>query len=129
MADRPEIRVFKQGEVLLHEGDTFKEAYLLRTGFVTAYSDSSGNRVALGTRMAGEFVGEMALYDDSCCSATVEAGEDLEAEVITREHFEALLSETPPLIVDMMAQVMDSLRNTDDLVSMYASISQGEPDA
>lgn len=116
-----EIRIFEAGSDMFVEGDSGDEAYLIRSGFVTAWHNESGERIALGTRTEGEIVGEMALIDDQPRSATVTAQERVEAQVITRAQFTALMNESPQVLTIILRQMIESLRSSNDLVAMYAS--------
>ena len=116
-----EKRTFKQGEHLFEEGESGTEAYLIQDGFVTIWREQDGQKISLATRGEGEIVGEMALIDDTVRSATVTAGSDVEADVITRPVLVSILDKAPPVLSTILHQLLESLRTSNDLLSMYAA--------
>ena len=116
-----EKRTFKQGESLFKEGESGREAYLIQNGFVSIWREQDGQQVSLATRGEGEIVGEMALIDDTVRSATVTAGSEVEADVITREVLLGILDQSPPVLSVILHQLLESLRSSNDLLAMYAT--------
>lgn len=76
---------FTPGEIIIHEGDTNKTLYILRSGKVEIISsDRNGEKVVLAAlyggdnllvQYGGDFFGEMSLFDFEPRSATVIAAE------------------------------------------------------
>mgnify|MGYP001588641977 CR=1 FL=1 len=116
-----EKKTFKQGEDLFKEGEQGREAYLIQNGFVSIWREQDGQKVSLATRGEGEIVGEMALIDDTVRSATVTAGSEVEADVITREVLLGFLDQSPPVLSVILHQLLESLRSSNDLLAMYAT--------
>ena len=79
------------GKVLCSEGQTGQEFFVI----VEGKSDvtSKGKRVA--TRGDGDFVGEIALLEDTKRTATVTAKTPLRLFVLTRQDFRRLVNENP----------------------------------
>jgi len=116
-----EKKTFKQGENLFKEGEQGREAYLIQNGFVSIWREQDGQKVSLATRGDGEIVGEMALIDETVRSATVTAGSEVEADVITREVLLSFLEQAPPVLSTILHQLLESLRSSNDLLAMYAA--------
>ena len=116
-----EIRTLANGEELFKEGDAGNEAYLITDGYVAIWRTEGDTRIDLGTRAEGEIVGEMSLIDTSDRSATVTAGSELVVEVITRDSMDAMLAGSPELLRTILHQFMESLRNGNEMISMYGS--------
>lgn len=115
------IRKFNAGEFIFREGETGVEAYLIKSGHVSIWTEREGERVHLAVRDEGEIVGEMSLLDETACSASVTAESDVELEIITREDLERMLAGAPALLSQIMHQLMESMRNANELVSMYSA--------
>lgn len=115
------IKKLEAGQFIFREGEVGREAYLIRSGHVAIWTERGGERVHLAVRDEGEIVGEMSLLDETACSASVTAESDVELEVITREDLEGMLEGAPAVLSTIMHQLMESLRNSNDLVSMYSS--------
>ena len=79
------------GEVLCREGETGHEFFVIVEGKTDV--TSKGKRVA--TRGNGDFVGEIALLEDTKPTATVTAKTPLRLFVLTRQDFRRLVNENP----------------------------------
>ena len=79
------------GKVLCREGETGQEFFVIVEG--KADVTSKGKRVA--TRGDGDFVGEIALLEDTKRTATVTAKTPLRLFVLTRQDFRRLVNENP----------------------------------
>jgi CRP/FNR family cyclic AMP-dependent transcriptional regulator len=79
------------GTALCTEGDTGHEFFVIVDGKVEVTRD--GKRVTM--RGGGEFVGEIALLENTTRTATVKAKTPLRVFVLTRKDFRALLDANP----------------------------------
>jgi CRP/FNR family transcriptional regulator, cyclic AMP receptor protein len=79
------------GEVLCKEGDTGKEFFVIVEGETEV--TTNGKNVA--ARSGGDFVGEIALLEDTNRTATVTAKTPLRVFVLTREDFRSLVRDNP----------------------------------
>lgn len=79
------------GKVLCKEGESGREFFVLIEG--TAEVRRKGKRVA--TRGAGDFVGEIALLEQTPRMATVTAKTPLRFFVLTRQAFRHLIDQNP----------------------------------
>jgi CRP/FNR family cyclic AMP-dependent transcriptional regulator len=79
------------GEVLCKEGDTGREFFVIVDGEIGV--TSNGRKVA--QRGRGDFVGEIALLEDTTRTATVTAKTPLRVFVLTREDFRKLVRDNP----------------------------------
>jgi CRP-like cAMP-binding protein len=79
------------GEVLCREGDTGQEFFVI----VDGTTEVSVKGKTLGERGGGEFVGEIALLEDTKRTATVRAKTPLRVFVLARQDFRRLVDENP----------------------------------
>ena len=79
------------GEVLCREGDTGQEFFVIVDGEIDI--TSKGKPVA--ARGGGDFVGEIALLEDTKRTATVTAKTPLRVFVLTRQDFRRLVDANP----------------------------------
>lgn len=108
---KQEKKIFTSGQFLMKEGDDAEEAYLITKGKVQVFRQGDGNyKVALGTLMEGDIVGEMALITDGKRSASVEALEDTETAVLTKDLLSRNLNKLPPYIEKMVSTLTRRLR-------------------
>lgn len=90
------VRHLKAGEVLIKEGDTSQQIYIVKKGLLRATRrDSSGAPRLLGEIREGEFVGEMAYFNEEARMATVEAVNDSELVEIQPAVFEKVIYQRP----------------------------------
>ncbi len=115
------VKTFAAGKVLIREGETGKEAYLIKSGLVSITRVENGKIVNLATRSEGAVVGEMSLIDETVSSATVTAEHDTVVEVIRQEDLESMVAASPRELQIILSQLFESLRTANDLVGMYAS--------
>src|SRR2546425_9829065 len=95
-AARLDERTLKQGQVLFREGDPGEEMFVVQKG-TTIISKVVSGRVeqVLARATAGDFFGEMSLFDRSPRSA-IQAETDVALLVLDREHLNLLIEGNPP---------------------------------
>jgi CRP/FNR family cyclic AMP-dependent transcriptional regulator len=91
LARRSEDLELDAGTVLCKEGEIGQEFFVIVEGEVDV--KRKGRR--LGTRGAGDFIGEIALLEDMERTATVTAKTPLRVFVLTRPTFQHLVNENP----------------------------------
>jgi CRP/FNR family cyclic AMP-dependent transcriptional regulator len=79
------------GHVLTKEGDTGQEFFVI----VEGKTEVKARGKSLGDRGAGEFIGEIALLEDTKRTATVTAKTPLRLFVLTRQDFRRLVDQNP----------------------------------
>jgi CRP-like cAMP-binding protein len=90
------VRHLRAGEILIQEGDTSQQIYIVKKGLLRATRrDSTGAPRLLGEIREGEFVGEMAYFNEEARMATVEAVQDSELIEIQPAVFEKVIYQRP----------------------------------
>lgn len=79
------------GDVLCTEGDIGREFFVILDGETQVTAKGKD----LGARGSGDFIGEIALLQDTTRTATVTAKTPLRVFVLTREDFRSLVRENP----------------------------------
>ncbi|OIP40289.1 MAG: hypothetical protein AUK47_08805 [Deltaproteobacteria bacterium CG2_30_63_29] len=97
-------RHFKTGEVIINEGESGEELYLLIRGTC----DVVAGDIKLATIKTGHPFGELSLVDNQPRSATVSAAEDCGVLVIRRADFE-MLTQSGPLATKLLWNVINDL--------------------
>jgi CRP/FNR family transcriptional regulator, cyclic AMP receptor protein len=95
-AARLKERSLKAGQILFREGDPGEEMFVVRAG-TTIISKVVSGRVeqVLARASAGDFFGEMSLFDRSPRSATIQAETEVAVLVLDRDNLN-LLNEVNP---------------------------------
>jgi CRP/FNR family transcriptional regulator, cyclic AMP receptor protein len=115
LARRSEDMELDAGTVLCREGDVGQEFFVILEGQVEI--KRKGKRI--GTRGAGDFIGEIALLEDIKRTATVTAKTPLHVFVLTRPAFQHLVNEHPAVerkVLRTLARRLAAL-STDPAVS------------
>jgi CRP/FNR family transcriptional regulator len=115
-------RTLKRGQVLIREGDVGDEMFLLRQGSMVISKSVTGRVEQVLARIGpGDFFGEMALFDRSPRSATVNSESDSALLVLDREGLRRLTEESPraaAAFFHALVQVfIERLRASGDLVA------------
>ena len=106
--------VFQPGQVIFREGDTSQEAYRIVRGRVEISILADGKPVILAQLGEGDIFGEMAMVDERPRSASAQALEVSECEVLTPENFNDLVLQRPEVLIPYMASFFERLRTAND---------------
>lgn len=119
-------QTYERGQVVVHEGDRSRVAYLLLRGCVKVLSTSStGNSVMLAVRLAGDLVGELAALDGQPRSATLLSAARTTVRAIGHQEFNAHLNRSS-LVADAVHRgVVAKLRQSTRLRSDVNSAGGG----
>jgi SulP family sulfate permease len=103
-------REFAPGEVLMRQGDPSPGIYLIRSGRATVLLDGlDGKAKRLRTLLGGTVLGEISLYRDEPCTATVVADDYSEVLHLTPDRFADLCRSDPRLAAELHAFVARAL--------------------
>ncbi len=89
------LKQFDANEEIFKEGDSGDSLHLIRSGSVTVSKNIGGKNTTLAYLPAGNYIGEMALLNDSPRSATVISAVSTETIVVDGSRFRSLLSRNP----------------------------------
>ena len=92
--------VFQPGQMIFREGDTTQEAYRILKGRVEISIAGEGKAVILAQLGEGDIFGEMAMVDERPRSASAQALEVTECEVLTAENFNEAVLQRPEILTD-----------------------------
>ncbi|MDA0340822.1 MAG: cyclic nucleotide-binding domain-containing protein [Proteobacteria bacterium] len=103
------IESFSAGDVVIQEGETSNDVYLIRSGSMMVSRRIGGRDVVLSYIPAGNYVGEMAMLTEAPRSATVKATVASETIRIDAGAFKRLLEREPVLKREIEARFQDRL--------------------
>jgi len=111
-----ERRFIPKGAVIVKQGEDATSAFLIQSGAVVVYTENEAKdaRIELARLGIGQIFGEMALIFDEKRSATVEATEDCNLIVITRQALQYKLFRSDPTVkalVEMLSRRVISANN------------------
>ncbi len=97
LRERVDIRSYKLGEVVFHQGDAGDRMYLVYSGKVRVLRAEDGGEVPLNTLYPGEHFGEMALVSGQARNATIRAAADSTLIAVPADAVSDLLTESAEL--------------------------------
>ena len=103
---------YHKGDRIFRTGDGATSAYLIQAGSVDIIIGQGDNEMVVGTLVAGEIFGEMALLDDAPRSAAAVARESTTCVLITRTDFQKRVDKADPFIRAMLLLLTKRLRDT-----------------
>ena len=106
-------RTYGANVTLVHQADEAGPVVVLLGGRVKVAISQAGREAILGVAGPGELVGELAAIDDSPRSTTVTTLEPVEALVVRRSDFSALLERRPGIALVILRTVARRLRYAD----------------
>jgi diguanylate cyclase len=111
MGDHRFSRELRQGEQLFASGDAADCAYIVESGRLEVTVEGAGGREVLATVGPGAILGEMALLDEGCRTATVTAVERSQLRVLTRAYLGERLQLADPLLRHILQLVVGRYRD------------------
>jgi Fe-S-cluster-containing hydrogenase component 2/CRP-like cAMP-binding protein/thioredoxin reductase len=107
--ENAEIRYYKPGQELFHEGAADDGVYLVRKGSVTVARQISGRDVIVAYVAAGNYVGEMAFLNSAPRNATIKAAINTEVIWMDSSRFRKMLDAAPELRADVEQRLLTRL--------------------
>jgi CRP-like cAMP-binding protein len=117
---------YSAGDVIFRQGDAAGDMYLIRSGKVAVSLLDGGTSTTLATLKAGDFFGEMSLFDGKPRSATVTALDDVAVEAISKDNLSAQVDDT---VWNLLVRLSGRIRAADDSLGESASADASRRDA
>ncbi|MEO7941072.1 MAG: cyclic nucleotide-binding domain-containing protein, partial [Burkholderiaceae bacterium] len=110
LASRGDLRRYRKGTIVIHEGDVGDSLFIVLTGRVKVYcTDSNDKEITFGIFGGGEHFGEMAL-DGGPRSASVITLEPTLCSVVHRPALMQFIGERPEFAIELLSRVIQRLR-------------------
>jgi CRP/FNR family cyclic AMP-dependent transcriptional regulator len=120
------IRPYAAGETILREDEPGDLFFVIIRGQVKVFVDSEhGREVVLTHLQAGDFFGEMALFDNETRSASVSALTASDLVVLRRKDFLAVLEEEFPIARRILTTLSARLRRANDMIESLVLLDVG----
>jgi CRP-like cAMP-binding protein len=104
-------KVYRDGEVIVHQGDLGDGMYVVQSGEVEVFLNTEVGEQQLAILQAGDFFGEMAVFVREVRSATVRAKGEARALKIDKKTLLRRIKEDPLLAVKFMETLSQRIRN------------------
>jgi HEAT repeat protein len=109
------------GEVIFRQGDVSHDLYLIVSGKVTIVKQHDGADHPLVTLSAGDYFGDMAIFEDRPRSAGAIADEDGVLLVLGPERFRDIILQEPAISFEIFRELSARLRRFDQDTSEAAA--------
>jgi cGMP-dependent protein kinase 2 len=129
-----QLKTLKAGDVLIEEGETGDDIFVIRSGSMVVEKTIGGKKVFLSYVPAGSYVGEMSLFDEGRRNATVRATVRTEAIVLPGPLFKEWLAADPTVSKRVQEQtavrrevngfVEAQKASYSSVVDMYTSVAE-----
>ena len=111
---------FQPGEVVIKRGEMGETMYLLIKGEVSVHiGDTSGNEIEVDRIKAGDYFGEMALFEDVPRSATIRTETESRLLVLHKQEFNEIVREYPQIALTICKVLSSRIR------TLHEKIKQG----
>ncbi|HET9837154.1 MAG TPA: DUF1003 domain-containing protein, partial [Candidatus Angelobacter sp.] len=122
LAEMMNARGFKQGATVFHYGDPGGEIFIIRSGRVELYVESTeGEKIVLSENEPGDVIGELSFLDGGPRTATAVASEDTQLLVLDRIRLLDFIDKHPHAAMDVLTVIGRRLRATDELLRTQVS--------
>lgn len=116
-------RVFDASELIFHQGDTGATCHIIVEGQVRVYVvGEDGRELSLNILGAGELIGEMALFEESSRSASIETLTETHTLELDRGTLLRCLRRSPALALELLRALSSRLRNTTEDAERLTSL-------
>jgi len=115
-------KTYSKKNIVFHEGDYGDALYVIKNGRIKiAKVAIDGREKTLTILKAGDFFGEMAIFDDMPRSATAESMDnDVRLLSINKNDFERLIIENPSIAIRIMKDLTRRIRQVNEQVQDLA---------
>jgi CRP-like cAMP-binding protein len=111
-------KIYKDTEVIIKQGDQGDCMYVIQEGLVEVVNETDRGEVQLALRGAGEFVGEMAIFESEVRSATVRALGEARVLTIDKKNLLRRIHEDPLLAFQLVQTMSKRIRELSNEVSL-----------
>lgn len=103
-------KTYKDGEVIVRQGEVGNCMYVIQSGQVEVLGEQEGKSARLAVLGEKDFFGEMAIFDHSIRSATVRALGEVRLLTVDKRTFLRRIQEDPALAFRIMEHICDRLK-------------------
>jgi len=103
-------RTYRNGEIIVRQGEAGDCMYVIQEGEVEVIQRHGDTDVELGTMSAGDFFGEMALFQNATRAASVRARGDVRVMTIDKKTLLRRVKEDPLLAYNLVQTMSNRIR-------------------
>ncbi len=122
-------KVYKDGEVIIRQGDVGDCMYVIQDGQAEVILESDEQEIQLDIHGPGVFFGEMAIFDRDVRSATVRALGDVSVLTVDKKNLMRRIHEDPALAFRLVETMSLRIRELVDKVGQLEKDGKDNPAA
>lgn len=120
-------RIFQPGQVVMKAGEPGSAFNIIERGEVEIWlTDTDGKKVVLDVLGPGKFFGELAMLSGETRSASATSSEEVVTLELDRDEFFAFLRQRPDAALDVLTELGERLKHTDDILRTRVSRNPNE---
>lgn len=119
-------KVYENGESILRQGEVGDCMYVIQEGEVEVVLEKDGQETRLAVRRAGDFVGEMALFERAVRLAHVRALGRARVLTVDKKNFLRRIHEDPSLAFRMVQTMSRRIRELSEEVTRLRAGGTGD---
>jgi CRP/FNR family transcriptional regulator, cyclic AMP receptor protein len=120
-------RIFHQGQIIMKAGEPGNAFQIIQQGEVELWlTDSDGKKVVLDILGQGKFFGELSMLSGETRSASATSEEKVVTLELSRSEFFDFLRRRPDAALDVLTELGDRLKHTDDILRTRVSQNPNE---
>ena len=116
-------RVFEKGDVILRQGELADAFFVIASGQVKVYMTEGGRDVILKTLSAGDFFGELPMFDREPRIASVAAIERCHLQTLSYKSFQRAMEGSTDIARRVLETLAKRLRDADRKISTLALLN------
>jgi len=119
--------IFQPGQVVMKAGEPGANFYIIEQGEVEIWlTDTEGRKVVVDILGPGKFFGELSMLSGETRSAIATSEEKVVTLELDRNEFFDFLRRRPDAAIDVLTQLGDRLKHTDDILRTRVSRNANE---
>jgi CRP-like cAMP-binding protein len=116
-------RLYKNGEVIVRQGEVGDCMYVIQEGHVEVFQERNGEKTKLAELGRGDIFGEIALFESYIRSATVRALGQARVLTIDKKILFRRVHEDPSLVLRIIEKMAKRIRELSDEITRLKKIS------
>lgn len=121
------IRTFQPGQIVMKAGREGSSFQIIERGEVELWlTDTDGKKVVLDVLGPGKFIGELSMLSGESRSASATSEEDVVTLELERDEFFDFLRRRPDAAIDVLTELGERLKHTDDILRTRVSRNPNE---
>jgi len=115
-------RLFQAGQVIMRAGEEGSSFQIIERGEIEIWlTDTDGKKVVLDVLGPGKFFGELSMLTGETRSASATSEEEVVTLELDREEFFDFLRRRPEAAIDVLTELGQRLKHTDDILRTRVS--------